>query len=295
MSEGGRTRICALADLAATGCFEFARDADSRDTGFVLRQGDAIRAYVNACAHLGVPLNLTGNNFFDSERNFLVCSMHGARFRPLDGFCVSGPCAGESLRPLGVAVDGDAVWLVAGERGKDRVRARRARRLAGAAFAAALAFVAGEAGAVWDAMRWGYAPEQVIAAARGQARRNEDMASRRVEVTGQPRLLLRSHVIAERKFGDSVLTALFWFDERGRLTLITEEPAEGDMPANDLCATIEAEFDKRYGQADLVTEKGETKHVIWRDEKAGLRIHFRVSAETECSIDYRQLRGPLDR
>ncbi len=173
--------------------------------------------------------------------------------------------------------------------------ARRKHGLAALAFALALGLAAPEAGAVWDQIRWGYAPEQVMSAAKGIARRNEDVANRRVEVTGQHRMLLRSHIVAERKFGDATLTSLFWFDENGRLMLITEEPADGDSPSNDLCTTLAEEFEKRYGEADLVTEKGETKHIIWRDEKAKLRIHFRVSADTECSIEYRQLRGPLDR
>ncbi len=107
-----RQRICGLGELDATGCFEFPLDAHDRETGFVLRHGGAIRAYVNSCAHIGVPLNMTGNNFFDAAREFLICAMHGAWFRPGDGFCVAGPCAGKSLRALPIAVDGGEIWLL---------------------------------------------------------------------------------------------------------------------------------------------------------------------------------------
>jgi nitrite reductase/ring-hydroxylating ferredoxin subunit len=39
--------------------------------------------------------------------------MHGALFRPEDGFCVSGPCAGESLKQLKLELRDGAVWLCA--------------------------------------------------------------------------------------------------------------------------------------------------------------------------------------
>ncbi len=70
----------------------------------VLRQGAAVRAYVNACPHVGTPLNIAEDRFFTRDGRYLLCRTHGARFRPEDGVCVSGPCVGAGLRPYAVSV-----------------------------------------------------------------------------------------------------------------------------------------------------------------------------------------------
>lgn len=61
-----------------------------------------IRAYENSCPHVGVGLDYgDGSCLVDGE---LICSMHGARFRPEDGYCTAGPPAGASLKAIPVAV-----------------------------------------------------------------------------------------------------------------------------------------------------------------------------------------------
>jgi len=77
----------------------------------VLRYDGAIRAYRNACPHQGTPLEVIPDEFFDRERRFLVCRTHGAQFRPADGFCVAGPCAGCSLLPAPVRLEDGLVVL----------------------------------------------------------------------------------------------------------------------------------------------------------------------------------------
>ena len=47
--------------------------------------------------------------FLTREGDFILCSSHGALFRLGDGLCVAGPCAGRSLKPWPVRVDGDTV------------------------------------------------------------------------------------------------------------------------------------------------------------------------------------------
>ena len=110
-------RICALADLDATGAKEFEYGNPRQYWGFVIRVrlggGDAVRGYVNACPHVGLPLNLSGDRFFDAEGKLPLCQMHGALFRLEDGYCVAGPCAGERLKALTLEVRDDAVWLCA--------------------------------------------------------------------------------------------------------------------------------------------------------------------------------------
>jgi nitrite reductase/ring-hydroxylating ferredoxin subunit len=60
-----------------------------------------LRAWRNTCPHEGRRLNYAPGKFLIDKQN-LVCAAHGASFRLSDGFCVSGPCRGESLQPVQV-------------------------------------------------------------------------------------------------------------------------------------------------------------------------------------------------
>lgn len=99
----------AVTEGAARG-FVFGAGA-ARQTVFVVRHAGAIRAYRNACPHQGTPLEIVPDAFFDAGRRFLVCRTHGAQFRPADGFCVAGPCAGRSLTPAPVRVENGMLVL----------------------------------------------------------------------------------------------------------------------------------------------------------------------------------------
>ena len=56
-----------------------------------------VKAYLNRCPHLGVPLNWDNDRFMDSEGSLLRCATHGALFEPESGLCILGPCRGEYL------------------------------------------------------------------------------------------------------------------------------------------------------------------------------------------------------
>ena len=53
--------------------------------------------YVNACPHLGVPLDWAPDRFLSTDGQHIVCSMHGATFDLGTGLCLQGPCAGARL------------------------------------------------------------------------------------------------------------------------------------------------------------------------------------------------------
>ena len=89
------------------------RGSARRDV-LIVRSGGKIRAFENSCPHQGTPLETLAGAFFDSDRCLLVCSTHGARFRPGDGLCVAGPCAGQALKPVAIELSGGKV-LLAGE------------------------------------------------------------------------------------------------------------------------------------------------------------------------------------
>jgi nitrite reductase/ring-hydroxylating ferredoxin subunit len=61
------------------------------------RKGDAIHVYVNACPHIGTPLDWTPDRFMTKDGKYLICATHGAAFAPLTGECLLGPCKGDYL------------------------------------------------------------------------------------------------------------------------------------------------------------------------------------------------------
>ncbi len=86
---------------------------DGTFTGIVvIRQGDQIYAYQNACPHIGTPLDWFPDRFLSEDGQRLVCATHGAEFTIDTGACISGPCQGDHLEPVDVVVR-DGVILIA--------------------------------------------------------------------------------------------------------------------------------------------------------------------------------------
>jgi nitrite reductase/ring-hydroxylating ferredoxin subunit len=103
------SRIDDSPDGAARG-FQLGPDPSGPSAGRILvwRRGARVRAYWNRCPHRGTPLDWVQDHFMDRAGEHLVCATHGALFRPADGACVAGPCAGDRLAPVDVEVrEGD--------------------------------------------------------------------------------------------------------------------------------------------------------------------------------------------
>lgn len=102
-------RICSLIEIPDGGTREFQIPIGGRDTAiFVLRNEDAVIAFLNSCPHTGVALNWQPDDFLTVDRDYIQCSTHGALFRREDGYCVWGPCARQSLTALPLELrDGD--------------------------------------------------------------------------------------------------------------------------------------------------------------------------------------------
>ena len=83
--------------------------------GFALNHEGQVYAYVNSCPHVGTPLDLWPNEFLAEDGRTLVCATHGALFEADTGFCIGGPCAGDSLTPLAVRIEGQTVVVSCGE------------------------------------------------------------------------------------------------------------------------------------------------------------------------------------
>jgi 8-oxo-dGTP diphosphatase len=89
------------------------RDGAGAVSGLLVATPDGgARAYRNVCPHVPIPLDRGGEPLL-TEEGFLACRNHGALFAVEDGFCVAGPCAGETLEPIAVERRG-AGWALAG-------------------------------------------------------------------------------------------------------------------------------------------------------------------------------------
>ncbi len=118
--------LCCLGDLEATGAFGVELEGapnrremvnappgsfDGPPQRFVVvRHGEELRAYVNSCPHMRLPLELFPNRFLDEAGEQLVCSTHGARFNVSDGECTRGPCRGDVLQAVELIVSGEKVY-----------------------------------------------------------------------------------------------------------------------------------------------------------------------------------------
>lgn len=71
----------------------------------LLRSGQQVRAFVNRCAHFGVPLAERQDLLIFKPHQSLSCNVHYARYRWDDGLCISGDCEGESLLAIPVEID----------------------------------------------------------------------------------------------------------------------------------------------------------------------------------------------
>ena len=104
--------LCRLEDIAdgeGKG-FEIEHDGKVLDI-FVVRRGDAVVGYRNECPHVISPLNWADGSFMTLDRKYILCDTHGAEFRFEDGYCISGPCMGDHLTPIGIALVGGNVVL----------------------------------------------------------------------------------------------------------------------------------------------------------------------------------------
>ena len=101
-----------LDDIDDPGCREFKiGEGDWPFRGFVVRQGDAVFAYQNFCAHVGHPLNWSPNKFLTKDKSAIICASHGATYEIETGRCFAGPGAGGSLRRVELSVRDGVVYV----------------------------------------------------------------------------------------------------------------------------------------------------------------------------------------
>ena len=79
----------------------------------LLRSGDAVHAFVNRCAHFGVPLAAKQEHLIFKPRISLTCNVHYAHYRWDDGSCASGDCEGSALLPVPLMVNAQGQVAIA--------------------------------------------------------------------------------------------------------------------------------------------------------------------------------------
>jgi nitrite reductase/ring-hydroxylating ferredoxin subunit len=79
------------------------REGSRMFAGFVVRQGEAARGFVDSCPHAGWPLAPMDDRYLTRDARHILCAGHGALFT-LDGLCVAGPCADQRIPAWAVEV-----------------------------------------------------------------------------------------------------------------------------------------------------------------------------------------------
>ena len=107
----GLRALCRLDELPDGGCKGFS-PAPGGFTGlFAVRQDDRVFVYVNACPHIGTPLDWTPDRFLSHDGSLIICATHGAEFRIADGECVRGPCIGDRLEPVVIQIKDNTIFV----------------------------------------------------------------------------------------------------------------------------------------------------------------------------------------
>jgi nitrite reductase/ring-hydroxylating ferredoxin subunit len=87
------------------------QEAGRTVSAFAVRFGTKAVAYLNRCAHVPAEMDWQPGQFWDTDRRFIICAMHGALYDPVTGRCVSGPCRGAHLQAIQLTErDGQVFW-----------------------------------------------------------------------------------------------------------------------------------------------------------------------------------------
>lgn len=90
-------KLCPISELKEGQSKGFNQDGHQL---FAIHKQGIVYVYANHCPHLGIQLEFMPDQFLDKEGTLIQCAMHGALFRIEDGYCISGPCADQSLKTI---------------------------------------------------------------------------------------------------------------------------------------------------------------------------------------------------
>jgi nitrite reductase/ring-hydroxylating ferredoxin subunit len=111
--EAPAVRLCSSGELAERGTAYLFDVMHFREKlrAFALRHDGQVVAYLNRCLHVPTEMDWQPGEFLDAQREFIICSIHGASYAPRDGRCTGGPCGRGKLTALKVIErDGEVYW-----------------------------------------------------------------------------------------------------------------------------------------------------------------------------------------
>ena len=104
--------LCQMADLIDGRSRGFDPLGEGRDTMFIVRRGDQLFAWRNACPHYDhARMSWKKDEFLNADRSRIICGAHGALFEIDTGRCVHGPCLNQTLTPVALDVRDGLVYL----------------------------------------------------------------------------------------------------------------------------------------------------------------------------------------
>jgi len=102
------TRLCGLDQLPDSGVVSI----DPQGFPVLLaRLNGAVVAYVNACPHQFLPLDLRQSDILSTDAAHLMCSNHAALFRLSDGVGTAGEGLGCALSAIPVVLRDGGIWI----------------------------------------------------------------------------------------------------------------------------------------------------------------------------------------
>lgn len=111
-------RLCHVDDVAEGQARGFGPLEGSKRKVIVLRRNGVLHAWLDACPHYstGTPMAWKTDAYLNGERTHLTCHSHNALFEMDTGECILGPCLGQSLTRIEIAVGEEGGVFVVGPR-----------------------------------------------------------------------------------------------------------------------------------------------------------------------------------
>ncbi len=109
--------LCRLDAMPDGGARGFDPGHTGQDSVLVVRHGQSVYAYLDACPHQGgTPMAWRKDAYLNGGGNRIVCSAHGAQFDIVTGVCTLGACLGQSLTAVSTAITNGEIHLISSEK-----------------------------------------------------------------------------------------------------------------------------------------------------------------------------------
>ena len=103
--------LCRFDEIAEGEARGFGPFEGGRAKLIVVRRGQDVRAYWDACPHYGdTPMAWRTNQYLNAAGDRIVCASHGAEFDIDSGLCLQGAALGLSLKRAPARIE--AGWIV---------------------------------------------------------------------------------------------------------------------------------------------------------------------------------------